>query len=209
MPSVQGQKARLLLVRGQIRAAAARFWWEGAGRHPVLQRREPIGAGAGQRARGRDGGSESEKNCKQTETLRILGEGSRDGSTDMWMFAISIWCLWDLFSWGRARETEEEEEEKAWTSATDGFFYKLFVSDPTWTSSEGRTRSRNWSQRPFSDHKTQRCSNLSQTLMRVLSIYAQLRGIAHVYVPVTCNHNLRACDLFVKTFVCGHGNQKM
>lgn len=38
------------------------------------------------------------------ETLRILGERSRDGSADIWMSAISICCLWDLFSEARRRE---------------------------------------------------------------------------------------------------------
>lgn len=101
VPSIQRQKARLLLVCGQIRAAPARFWWEGARRRPVLQLWEPIGA---ERDGGREGGGVRSKkeNCKQMETLRILGERSRDGSADKWMFAISICCLWDLFFWGRA-----------------------------------------------------------------------------------------------------------
>lgn len=93
VPSIQRQKARLLLVCGQIRASSARFSWEGARRRPVLQLQEPIGAGLSRR----EGGSESKKNCKQMETLRILGERSKDGSADIWMFAFSICCLWDLF----------------------------------------------------------------------------------------------------------------
>lgn len=79
---------------GQIRAAFARFRWEGARRRPALQLRDPIGA---EQDGGREGGNERKKNCKQMETLRILGERSRDGSADIWMFAISICCLWDLF----------------------------------------------------------------------------------------------------------------
>lgn len=31
--------------------------------------------------------------------------------------------------------------------------------------------------------------------MSALFIYAQLSGIAHVYMLVMCNHNLYACDL--------------
>lgn len=50
----------------------------------------------------REGGWEWEKkNCKQLETLRILGERSRDGSADIRMSAISICCLWDLFRKGK------------------------------------------------------------------------------------------------------------
>lgn len=86
---------------GQIRAAAARLRWEGARRRPVLQLRDPIGT---ERDEGREGGKECLKNCKQVETLRILGERSRDGSADIWMSAISICCLWDLFSEARQRE---------------------------------------------------------------------------------------------------------
>lgn len=69
--------------------------------------------------------------------------------------------------------------------------HKLFVSDPARRSSKRRIHSKNLSQKPDSDYKTQRHFYL---LMTVLFIYAQLSGIAHVYIRVTCNHNLYACD---------------
>lgn len=111
VPSVQGQETRLLLVRGQIRTAAARLRWEGARRRPVLQLGDPIGA---ERDGGREGGKERLKNCKQMETLRILGERSRDGSADIWMSAISICCLWDLLceAWQKGAEDKFQEKEE-------------------------------------------------------------------------------------------------
>lgn len=92
---------------------------------------------------GRGGGrlGVCKKNCKQMETLRILEERSRDGSADIWMFAISICCLWDLFSEAEQRGTEEEyqEEKKSpyilYFHVMDGFFISCFVSDSTWMAS--------------------------------------------------------------------------
>lgn len=103
VPSIQRPKAGLLLVCRQIRAAFARFRWEGARRLPALQLWDPIGA---EQDGGWEGGIERKKDCKQTKTLRISVERSRDGSADIWMFAISICCLWDLF-WRQGKGKRE------------------------------------------------------------------------------------------------------
>lgn len=112
-------------MRGQIRAAPARFRREGARRRPVLQLRDPIGAE-------QDGGWEAEierkKNCKQTETLRILVERSRDGSADIWMFAISIRRPRDLVS--EAGQKQKKEKELQCELICDGRTTHQLFSDP-------------------------------------------------------------------------------
>lgn len=200
MPSIQRQKARLLLVCGQIRAAFARFWWEGARRRPVLQLGDPIGA---KQDGGREGGNECKKICKQTETLRILGVGSRDGSADIWMFAIFICCLWDLFG-GRAKRTEEPGVQKSLhtqseLSCMDGCFIScLSLTQQGQPLRRGYTlKKKNRSQKPYSDHETE--TFLCVTLIRVLSFTHNLSGIAHVYTLLMCNRNFVCLWLVQRT----------
>lgn len=133
--SIQRQKAGLLLVRGQIRAAPARLRREGARRRPVLQLRDPIGA---EQDGGWEGEIERKKNCKQTETLRILGERSRDGSADIWMFAVSIRRPRDLFL--RQGESKRRKKELQCELICHGWTpHKLFAApDPQRTRSEKR-----------------------------------------------------------------------
>lgn len=189
VPSIQRQKARVLLVCGQIRAALARFWWEGARRRPVLQLWEPIGA---EQNRGREGGSESKKICKQMETLRILGERSRDGSTDMDVCYFYLLPVGPFF-WGWAGGTEEEyQERKASVSQIKSVFFfhgwslhKLFVSDQLKTTSE-------YSEVIFW------IKDILSWWGLLLFMYAQLNGIAHVYMLVMCNHFMYAWYFFIR-----------
>lgn len=53
------------------------------------------------------------KNCKQMEKPRILEERSRDGSADIWMFAISNCCLWDLFLRHSAERSRRVPDRKS------------------------------------------------------------------------------------------------
>lgn len=77
----------------------------------------------------------SERNCKQMETLRILGERSRDGSADIRMSAISIWLPMGPFprqgkgNGGRLPRGEKSLLVPDAFSSSDGFLHMLYMSD--------------------------------------------------------------------------------
>lgn len=72
------------------------------------------------------------------ETLRILEKRSRDGSTDIWMFAISICCLWDLFFLKQSKGNRVKCTRRINLDfyAMDGFLISCFIPDSTWTTLE-------------------------------------------------------------------------
>lgn len=97
----------------------------------------------------REGGSDSKMNCKQMETLRILGERSRDGSS--WYMDVCYFYLLPTgpFFWGRVKEQRKSTRRKKCVPVTEThsvlffammevFLNKLFVFS-TRTDAEKRT----------------------------------------------------------------------
>lgn len=151
------------------------------------------------------------------ETLRILGERSRDGSADIWMFAISICCLWDLFlrqcRGNRGRVPGGKNPLVSLDTfctflRRDGFFISCLCLNATWTASEKRIHLMNFSQRP------KFWLLYTETFCTCHKHRWEYSSFTHSYVALhTCTCLwciIIICMLVIcyKDIVCGHDNDK-